>query len=173
MNEQTKFVLEKLDSPYIQTILNIGYRYDSDTTIQNTVEAAGKKFYVLEAWKENCDSLISKDICKRVYNGDVRSIDTLDRKFDAIIWLHGPEHITWDEFLTTRVKIENMANNLVIYQAPIDDFPQGELYNNPYERHVQALNPAMFELLSYKTVRHDQNGEWTFSAYVLKGIHPL
>jgi hypothetical protein len=170
MNEQTQFVIDKLDNPHIKTVLNIGYRYDSDTTIQKFVESQDKTFYVLEAWKENCESLITKNICKRVYNGDVRNIETINKKFDAIIWLHGPEHIIWDDFLTTRIKIENMANNIIIYQAPINEYPQGELYNNPYEKHVQALTPEMFKLLSYNVVEHNKNGEFTFSAYIQKGM---
>jgi len=168
MNEQTNFVIEKLNNPHIKTILNIGYRYDSDTTIQQFAESNEKKFYVLEAWKENCDQLIEKNVCKRIYNGDVRNIENLDKKFDAIIWLHGPEHILWEDFLTVKAKIENMANHLVVYQAPIDEFPQGELYNNPYEKHVQVLNAPMFDNLGYKTILHNQNGEHTFSAYIEK-----
>ena len=164
MNEQTKFVIEKLNNPEIQTVLNIGYRFDSDTTIQHYIETSGRNFYVLEAWKDNCDQLISKNICKRVYCGDCRYIETIDRTFDAIIWLHGPEHITWQEFLQCRLSIEKLANKLVIYQTPIGDCPQGELYQNPYEKHVETLQPYMFEQLGYKIFLHNKNGEFTFSA---------
>lgn len=168
MNEQTMFVMSKLSDPKIETVLNIGYRFDSDTTIQKYLESNNKKFYVLEIWKENCDQLIAQNICKKVYHGDCRNIETLGRTFDAIIWLHGPEHIIWNEFLTTRLLIEKMANKLVIYQTPIGDFPQGELYQNPHEKHVQTLQPYMFEQLEYKIVLHNKNGEFTFSAYIEK-----
>jgi hypothetical protein len=168
MNKQTAFVIEKLSSPDIKTVLNIGYRFDSDTTIQKFVENNGKKFYALEVWKENCDQLIAKGVCKNIYCCDCRNIDSIKKNFDAIIWLHGPEHIKWEEFLIAREKIENKAKKLVIYQAPIGNYPQGAIYNNPFECHVETLYPNMFSELGYQIKMHNTGGEFTFSAYLEK-----
>jgi len=168
MNKQTEFVIKKLSNANIKSVLNIGYRFDSDTTVQKFLESNGKEFYVLEAWKENCDQLIAKKICKKIYCGDCREIDEINRNFDAIIWLHGPEHIKWDEFLTTRTKIEAKADKLVIYQAPIGSYPQGAIYNNPFECHVETLYPNMFSELGYDISLHNTGGEFTFSAYLEK-----
>jgi hypothetical protein len=168
-NEQTKFVAEKLLGDLgIKSVLNIGYRYDSDHTIRNLLLSNDKTFSVLEAYKPNCDSIYSNKVSNDIHVMDVRNIETLPKKYDAIIWLHGPEHILWEEFIDLRHKIEAKANKLVIYQAPIGECPQEEIYNNPFERHVATLNADMFANLGYKTVNHDKNGEWTFSAYLEK-----
>jgi hypothetical protein len=168
-NEQTRFVGEKLLADQsIKSVLNIGYRYDSDQTIRNLLLANNKTFSVLEGYKPNCEMLWSKDISKDIHNMDVRNIETLSKSYDATIWLHGPEHILWEEFVELRHKIETKANKLVIYQAPIGECPQEEIYNNPFERHVATLNADMFAGLGYKTVNHDKNGEWTFSAFLEK-----
>lgn len=168
MNEQTKFVLDNLLKNNIKTVLNIGYRYDSDKTIQNLLENSGIDFSVLEVYTPNCDHMKINNTCKEIFNIDVREIDKIEKNFDAIVWLHGPEHIYWKEFLETRKKIELKANTIVIYQAPIGECPQDEIYGNSFEKHVEVLYPEMFKEIGYETYSHDKNGEFTFSAVLRK-----
>jgi len=166
MNGQTKFVYDKLSSNNIKTVLNIGFRDDSNKTIMNHCITTGKTWTVLEIWEQNCINMAAIGI--DVINADVRQISKIQKTYDAIIWLHGPEHILWEEFLVCRKDIEQKANKLVIYQAPIGEYPQEELYGNPYEQHVVSLNSKMFKDLGYQTIDHIENGERTFSAFIEK-----
>ena len=167
MNRQTQFVYDMvIKDPKINSILNIGYRLDSDPAIMNYAKENKKKWYVLEVYRPNADELIKNKIS--TYCMDVMDIDKIDKNFDAIIWLHGPEHITWDQFLEIKDKIEKKSNYLTLYQAPIGVYPQGELGGNPYEKHVTTLYPAMFLELGYNTEDYEQYGEKTFSAWLIK-----
>lgn len=167
MNGQTKFIFDNVvNNSEIQTVLNIGYRHTSDPTIKNACESNNKSFSVLEVFPENCKFM--KMMNMDVVEMNVIDIKNLERSFDAIIWLHGPEHITWDEFLNCRKDIESKANKIVIYQAPIGEYPQDELYGNPYERHVSSLTSDMFKTLGYEIKDHVENGEHTFSAWIKK-----
>lgn len=167
MNDQTKFIFDKIIlNPEIKTVLNVGYRHTSDPTIKNNLEKLGKTFSVVEVFHENC--LFMKQIGMDVIEMNVLDIKQMNRTFDAIIWLHGPEHITWDDFLRCRFDIESKANKLIIYQAPIGEYPQDDLYGNPYEKHVSTLYSSMFARLGYKTEDHNKNGEHTFSAWIEK-----
>ena len=166
MNGQTKIVYDALSSSNIKSVLNIGFRDDSDKTIMNHCLVNKKTWTVLEIWEPNCKTM--QDMAMDVICEDVRNIKNINRTFDAIIWLHGPEHITWDQFLKCRHDIESKANKLVIYQAPIGDYPQEELYGNPYENHVSSLTSSMFSELGYLTIDHTENGERTFSAILQK-----
>jgi len=168
MNNQTKFVFNKIKETNCKSVLNIGYRYDSDKTIQNLCEINHIEWHVLEVWKENCDFLVKNKICKNIYNYDVKNINQIYQNFDAVIWLHGPEHILFEDFLKIRKDIESKANKLIIYQAPEGYYHQDELYNNPYEKHVQTLNEKMFSDLNYKTNNFCEHGEPTFSAWIIK-----
>ena len=152
MNGQTRLVLEKLNNEKIKTVLNIGYRISSDHTIMNKLLSEGKKWTVLEAWKENCEYMRNAGL--DVIECDIRNIKDINRNFDATIWLHGPEHILWEEFLTCRKEIENKSEILTLYQCPIGEYPQGALYNNPYENHVSTIFPNMFSSLGYDVVEH-------------------
>jgi hypothetical protein len=164
MNKQTQFVVDKISDERIKTVLNIGYRYCSDHTILNFCNDNDKKFIVLEAHKPNCDDILNKKLCS-LYNMDVRNISKLNIKVDLVIWLHGPEHIYWSEFLECKDTIESKSNYGVIYQAPIGDYPQGEIYQNKYEKHVQALTQDMFSDIGYDVENYKEFGEATFSAY--------
>jgi len=168
MNNQTKFVIDKIKETNSKSVLNIGYRYDSDTTIQKFCENNNIEWSVLEIWKENCDFLIRNKVCFNIYNEDVRNIDKINKNFDAIIWLHGPEHVEWNHFLSFRKNIENHADKIIIYQAPEGLYPQEAIYNNIYEKHVQTLNEKMFSELNYKTNNFCKFGEATFSAWIEK-----
>jgi hypothetical protein len=169
MNKQTQFVHDLIiNNPKINTILNIGYRYDSDQTILNACIANNKAFEVMEIYKPNCDVLKNNLKIKEIYNMDVKEIKSLAKKFDAIIWLHGPEHVKWEDFLNFRKDIEDAANHLVIYQAPEGFYPQEDIYGNIYEKHVQTLSQKMFKDLGYETNNFIEFGERTFSAFILK-----
>ena len=164
MNKQTKFIFDNVvNDPKVFSILNIGYRDESDPTLMINTLGEGKTWTVLEVFHENCETM--KKHGMDVIEMDVRDIKNIDRKFDAIIWLHGPEHIMWEEFLECRTDIENKANHLVVYQAPIGVYPQDALYDNPYEKHVSTLYSSMFSDLGYKTEEYGID-EPTFSAWI-------
>jgi hypothetical protein len=179
MNGQTKFILDKIKQFNIKKLLNIGFRYDSDCVIRDFIRSVGGEFHVLEIWEPNCDLMVTKRTADKVINGDARNISDLicENEYEAIIWLHGPEHISWGDFINCKNKIENCATKLVIYQAPIGPDEQGEMYNNPYELHVETLYPNMFKDLGYEVMLHDGSnidhynqcfGERTFSAFIEK-----
>ena len=167
MNNQTKFVYDKIiKNPQIKSILNIGFRNDSDLTLLNYAYSENKKWKVLEIFQPNVDSMLKSGIDAICM--DVLNIDQLEEHYDAIIWLHGPEHITWEQFLDVRNKIEEKTNNITIYQAPIGEYPQDELYGNVYEKHVSVLYPEQFKELGYNIFDHTPEGEKTFSAWIEK-----
>ena len=175
LNGQTKFVIDKvINRDDVKTVLNIGYKYNSDLTIENKCKSLGKTFTVLEVFSFNCEELRARDY--DIIEMDVRDIKNLDRTFDAIIWLHGPEHVTWEQFLNIRKDIESKANKIVMYQAPIGHCPQGAEYGNEYEIHLSTLTGEMFKELGYNVLNnlHAENpeyalpSEWTFSAWIEK-----
>jgi hypothetical protein len=173
MNGQTKFILDQLREGGVKSVLNIGFRYDSDKSFRDLTWSLGGTFSVLEAYGPNCEDMRKKQTADNIHEMDVRNIANLNETWDAIVWLHGPEHIYWNEFLEVRKEIEKKANKFVIYQAPIGVCPQDEIYGNPYERHVESLVPEQFADIGYEIVLHDGAGkhaydfvpgEFTFSA---------
>ena len=164
MNEQTNFVIELIRKYQTKSVLNVGYRHDSDDTVENFCRLHKINFDIIEIYSENCMN-IRKERNLFCYEWDITNIKNLQcPNYDIILWLHGPEHISWDAFLDCRSDIENKANYAVLYQAPIGMYEQGALYGNPYETHVSTLYPEMFENIGYDVFLHNKNGEFTFSA---------
>jgi len=148
-------------------MLNVGYRHNSNSEIYHWCRKHKRDFNILEAHKPNVDWCTKNVEGASVINGDVRDIDTLveDNKYDFIIWLHGPEHVTWKEFTDVRLTLEKKSRHGVIYQAPLGERPQGNLYGNPFEVHKAVLYPHVFQKLGYAIAIHDTNTEHCFSAY--------
>ena len=71
MNNQTKFVYDRIiKNDKIKSILNIGFRHDSDLTLLNHAYAENKKWKVIEIYKPNVDNMIKLGIdatCMELY----------------------------------------------------------------------------------------------------------
>lgn len=162
-NDQTRFVIKSLEEIKPTRILNVGFRIDSIRIIPDWCRANDCEFEVCEPWLPNVEAMEKEWTCHACPAFEMKNIE--HKPYDVILWLHGPEHVLWDDFVANRKDLEALAKQLVIYQAPIGECPQDDIYGNPWERHVQTLRPEMFRDLGYNIVIHDKDGEWTFSAW--------
>lgn len=119
---------------------------------------AGHKITILEIWPDNVDYCREHLDVERVIGGNVLDVDKLlpVYHFDVAFWYHGPEHVLKEEWADTFVKLEALAD-LVILGGPNGKTSQGIIYNNLYEVHVSALSLDGFESLGYET--NTWNGE--------------
>jgi len=180
MNTQHKIVLDTFDTikttaeiqgSEFKRVLNIGYRPNSNPLAQQWCEANGVHFDVLEVFGRNV--VWAKHARLKVHHMDVRELVTrpdLDiGQYDFVLWLHGPEHIHWSEFLEVRHCVEGLSTYGVIYQAPIGEhIVHPEYYGNPAEAHLESLWPFQFTSLGYTTVLHKSETENCFSAVRIK-----
>jgi hypothetical protein len=154
----------------ITRILNIGYRPSSNPLAQQWCESNKVFFEVLEVFGRN--AVWSRHAGIKTYLMDVRDLLKANvdiGEFDFILWLHGPEHIPWGEFLELRHTIESMSQYGVIYQAPVGECRvHPEYYGNPAEAHQEDLWPFQFAQLGYVTVNHVSDAENCFSAIRIK-----
>lgn len=73
------------------------------------------------------------------------------RKYDIVMWWHGPEHLLRDEIVYTLNHIERMANKYVILACPWGKYEQGTTDGNIHENHTKHWYPQEFNRLGYKT----------------------
>lgn len=153
--------LKMLDTP--GTLLYIGARPGGVAYLPEFMEA-GYEITILEIWPDNVDFCRQHLGVKRVVGGDVRAVDKLlpprhfrgavDKEwpiyhFDVAFWHHGPEHVEKCELASTLEKLEALAD-CVILGCPCGKSSQGIIYNNIYEQHIAALEPADFKSLGYE-----------------------
>lgn len=123
----------------------------------------GAELTLLEPFGPNCQHYRDRGVpFHRVVQGDARSVKPADlpHHFDLAFWWHGPEHVTREELAGALANLEAVAS-LVVCGCPWGEFPQGEVYGNPYEAHRSALDRADFEALGYKTVTHGERNAST------------
>lgn len=164
MNTQIKFIIDSIIKYDIKSVLNVGYRISSDRNIENYCLSNGVEWSVMEVFEPNCRDLRNYGHNYQIYNLDVKDIELIEREWEMILWLHGPEHVIWDSFLMIRKSIELKSKKITIYQAPIGEYPQDAIYGNIYEKHLSTLYPKMFEELGYDIFLHKNENENTFSA---------
>ena len=110
MNGQTRFVIEKLRKWEPRTVLNVGFRRNSRLDIKEARAEIGALFAVLEVFALNCTEILAADPKALVFCMDVRDITCARVPLvDVILWLHGPEHIPWEDFLICRQPFELAA----------------------------------------------------------------
>ena len=69
-------MLDNLLKNGIKNVLNIGYRHDSDKTVQNILEASGIEFSVLEVYGPNCEHMKLNNTCKEIFPSFLKTANT-------------------------------------------------------------------------------------------------
>ena len=99
---------------------------------------------IIEAWEPNVHHLNGLDY--NVLLGDIVTFEFLSfEKYEVVMWWHGPEHIKHEELQPTLEKIEKVATKAVVLGCPWRGVEQGEIHNNPYEKHLSFLDYEDFE----------------------------
>ena len=113
---------------------------------------AGYEVTILEPYGPNVAHLRTLPGIHNVIQGDVRDLSVFiekDETFDVVFWWHGPEHVIESDLRNVLPELEKICNHLVVLGCPWGDFPQGSLYNNPFERHVGSYEHQIFEEFGY------------------------
>ena len=71
------------------------------------------------------------------------------RKWDIVMWWHGPEHVSEQNLPKTFKKLEMWANKLVILSVPWGYLPLGRIHDNPHYKHKCHLKENFFLALGY------------------------
>ncbi len=130
-------------------VLYVGAR-PSGFTLGPQIYEAGHDITLLEVWPENAEHFRQDKRVSRVIEGDVRTMDTLDvGHFDIAVWWHGPEHVQREELPVALANLERVADTVLV-GCPWGEYPQGELYGNPHERHVQTVREEDLRALGYE-----------------------
>ena len=161
INEYKKFIT-KLDKDEV-SLLNIGQRHDSDWWWYKEIKEEVDKVTcdILDIWPANIDYLHSfngqpDEGIHLNYNpilGDVRTWEPI-RRYDLVIWNHGPEHLLVPDAVDAMKKLINVADwgvfvscpdgstmeqkrNLILYKGVA-------LFGNPAEEHVSLITHENF-----------------------------
>lgn len=140
---------------YGKTVLQVGARPgDGWVKVFDCFKKHGyNTFHVLEAHEPNVNWLKEQKNFPigLVVHGDIRKIDKYDElmtKYDVIIFWHGWEHCTYEE---TRKALPKIMKKCSVHIAgmPWGKWEQGEIKDNPYEKHLTHWMPNDLESLGF------------------------
>ena len=100
--------------------------------------------------------------------GDVRGIGDLaaGRRWDVVVWWHGPEHIAQEDLERTVRGLEAVGG-LVVLAAPWGRNDQPMIQGNEHQEHKSHLQPGDFERLGYKTATCGVEGDLSTWPHIL------
>jgi len=136
-----------------KTLLYIGANVKRMQMIEH-FRAAKYRIDVVEIWPENV--IVLKEwnkkhrVFAKIYQADIRKFATT-KKYDVVMWWHGPEHVEIDELRAILARLEWSARHFIILASPWGNYPQGAAGGNPFEEHISALTPKTWSSLGYSS----------------------
>lgn len=133
-----------------KSVLYVGARVDRVDFLADFLNT-GSKITLLEIHKPNVDYFKTIPGIAEIIEGDVTKFES-EKKFDAVFWWHGPEHIEKVKLAETLAKLESMTKKTIVLGCPWGDVPQGKelVAQNPHEEHRNFFNLGDFEKFGYQ-----------------------
>lgn len=103
---------------------------------------AGYEISIVEPWQPNIVHYRARGF--PVVADDIRNAVLYLRKFDIVMWWHGPEHVNARDLAWLIPALETLARRYVILAYPYGEYAQGSHLGNDYEKHVTTLWPDSF-----------------------------
>lgn len=144
-------ILSELDVN-IKSFINVGFRNWQDPRNHwwiKICEANNIDWSIVEIFEPNVSDTISKGCPPdKIFNESITEVDKLPEA-DCLLFWHGPEHLTKEEFLKILPLLEKKYK-VLIFGMPLGEQPQGLAYGNPWEQHVSFWKTKEWEDLGYK-----------------------
>ena len=153
-----------------KTILYIGAkvkkRWPKGIEFLDLFYEAGFEIDILEIFQQNVQALrrmnkegrkfinreIKPGMFRRIYLGSAAWVDDIikDKKYDVVMFNHGPEHLRSHQVISTLEKLEKITSGFLIIGCPWGIYKQGPVHGNDHETHLSYLYPEMFKKLGFE-----------------------
>lgn len=135
-------LLPSIFTDQFKTILYVGAQ-DEHFTFSEELKNAQYIIDIIEINQHHCKILEKKKWINNVVNIDVQKYKT-DKKYDIVMWWHGPEHIEDSNLNSTLKNLESIASEYIILGCPWGI--------SPMPGHLQTINENQFEILGYTCI---------------------
>lgn len=104
---------------------------------------------IVEAHEPNVETLREVMPEEEIIHADIREWAP-PKKYDLVVWWHGPEHVNSPEVKPMLEKLEAAVVGTLLIGCPWGDYKQGEIDGNPFERHLCPLSVAYFRKKGFR-----------------------
>jgi ubiquinone/menaquinone biosynthesis C-methylase UbiE len=95
----------------------------------------------LDIWHPNLERLRPIDIYSELVDARIPPIPFKNKSIDISVACEILEHLPKEVGSRFLAELERVTNERIIVSVPLN-FPQGEAYGNPYEKHVSKWSPS-------------------------------
>ena len=148
MSCQHELVKDYLSQWSVRTVLNIGMRHSSNLDVYHWCTENRVLHCTVEIHKPNCEFILENRLGFLIA-GDIVEVSKKLPKFDAVVWLHGPEHLPLDHLMDVLGRLHATAIKGVIVQMPQHPETTPYLHGNPWERHLSHPGKSFWDGYGY------------------------
>lgn len=148
-DEVTAWLRQRMPDLFTSRVLYIGAHPQAAY-----LAAELKRPDLLEPWYPNLVHFrySSVPVFRNLRHEDVRNLKRRPgrKPYDFAFWHQGPEHVSHEEAVQVFQVLKTHCNTLIV-ATPHGEYPQGEAYGNPLERHVSTWYPDDFNDYGFAT----------------------
>ena len=119
------------------------------------VDKSGRPYIIgIDVWRPYLEKTNSFKIYDEIVQAQLPNIALREKSVDFSLACDVIEHLSISVGYELLRRLEQITIRTIIVSTPLN-WPQDELRNNPYEKHVSEWTPATFAKLGYKTTLID------------------
>ncbi|MEM2028768.1 MAG: class I SAM-dependent methyltransferase, partial [Candidatus Bathyarchaeia archaeon] len=102
----------------------------------------------IDVWRPHLENLCRTKVYSDLIAVNAPNLPLKDKCVDIILACEILEHLTKDAGYALLAELERVCRKIIIISTPLN-WPQGEIYGNPYERHVSEWRAEDLARLGY------------------------
>lgn len=130
-------------------ILDVGCGYGEWGSLLRAKK--GGRFYLLgiDIWRPHLERLSRAEVYDLIIQADASTLPLKNKSIDISLACEILEHLNKDAGYKLLEDLERISRKMIIISTPLN-WPQSEIYGNPYEKHLSEWKPQELIHLGYK-----------------------
>ncbi|MEM2507753.1 MAG: class I SAM-dependent methyltransferase [Nitrososphaeria archaeon] len=133
------------------TILDVGCGYGEWGFLIRTRKSGFPYIIGMDIWHPHLKKLSHIKIYNELIRVKIPEVPLKDKSVDITLACEILEHLNKNDGYKLLKELERVSRKLIIISCPLD-YPQDEIYGNPYERHITEWKPDVFKRRGYKVI---------------------
>lgn len=131
-------------------VLDVGCGFGEWGFLMRTRKSGFPYIIGVDIWRSHLERLCPLKVYDELIQVEVPRIPLMKKSVDISLACEILEHLRKSVGRELMIELERLTKETIIFSSPLN-YPQEEIYSNPYERHVSEWFPEDFIRYGYET----------------------